>query len=218
MTDAASSVETASTIPGPADILTVDEEAITPGLFNEALQNIIPEDLEVERNELSQSRRSSESNGGDEGNALKRKLAQRATSHGPEQGDTLQNGTSESSKRVKDDGDDKPRATKRSTPPRTPEAATPEDVTQKRHSPPVTPPPSSSHDVSFTSPEPLKRPREDAGQDDNPRQTKRPSPPPEQKETAPAAATPKLVRLSLQILKYDANDDSLGRIHGLCFY
>lgn len=200
--DAAGSyVEGAGTIHGPADIPTVDEaqDAIIPTFVDEASQNIIPEDLEVEGNDSLHSRRSSGSNGGDEGNALKRKLAQRATSHGAEQGDTPQNGTSEPSKRVKDDGDDNLRSTKRPTPPRTPEATTPDpvDLAKKIHSPPATPPPSSSHDVSFTSPEPLKRPRENAGEDDNPRQLKKPSPPPEQKETAPAAATPKLVRLSL---------------------
>lgn len=194
--DAAAAAENTGETPGPSDILVVDEEAATPASVDEVLQDIIPEDLDVERNDSSQSRRSSGSDGGDEGNALKRKLAQRATSHGLENVDTQQNGTSESSKRVKDDGDDNPRAKKRPTPPRTPEAATPEDSC-KRPTPPVTPPPSSSHDVSLTSPEPLKRPREDADKDDNPRQTKKPSPPPEKKESAPAAVTPKLVRLSL---------------------
>ncbi|KAF8216736.1 hypothetical protein K438DRAFT_1797737 [Mycena galopus ATCC 62051] len=50
--------------------------------------------------------------------------------------------------------------------------------------------PPENGDNSNTPAEPLKRPRDDPDKDENPRETKRPSPPPEQ--NAPPAAAPKL--------------------------
>ncbi|KAF5373292.1 hypothetical protein D9615_007373 [Tricholomella constricta] len=57
--------------------------------------------------------------------------------------------------------------------------------------------PQDSTDDTKAPLEPLKRPRDDAEKDDNPRETKRPSPPPEPKspkspKKAPAASSPKL--------------------------
>jgi Ran-binding protein 3 len=83
--------------------------------------------------------------------------------------------------------DDNPRAKKRPTPPRTPEAASGEKST-----PPATPP--SDSDELPKPNEALKRPRDDGDNDDNPRQTKKPSPPPEKNLDKEATATaPKLV-------------------------
>lgn len=95
---------------------------------------------------LPHTRRTSESDGGETEKGLKRKLADRATSLGPESGPST-----------------------------------------------VTP-----------SAETAKRPRDDADKDDNPRVSKRPSPPPEQNDESPPAPAPppetpapKLVRILL---------------------
>jgi Ran-binding protein 3 len=132
------------------------------------------------------TRRSSGSDGDDKG--LKRKLADRATSHGPGNGDvpkTLEE--AETLKRSRNE-DDNPRAKKRPTPPRTPEAAS-----GQKSTPPATPP--SDSDELPKPNEALKRPRDDGDNDDNPRQTKKPSPPPEKILDKEATATaPKLVR------------------------
>jgi Ran-binding protein 3 len=47
--------------------------------------------------------------------------------------------------------------------------------------------------VPMPSAEPAKRPRDDANKDDNPRESKRPSPPPEQKPAVAETSAPKFV-------------------------
>jgi Ran-binding protein 3 len=118
-------------------------------------------------------------------------MADRGTSRGPENGDAVKAADdNETSKRARDE-DDNPRAKKRPTPPRTPEAANTLDE-KKRPTPPATPP-SDSHELSKPF-EPLKRPRDDSDKDANPRQTKKPSPPPEKIPREEPTTTSKLVR------------------------
>lgn len=163
-----------ATSPAPSPPVESDAAEVSPDCSMENL----PEPIHA--------RRSSGSDGEDKG--LKRKLADRAASHGPENGDvpkTLEE--ADTLKRSRDE-DDNPRAKKRPTPPLTPEAAS-----GQKQTPPATPP--SDSDELPKPNEALKRPRDDEGKDDNPRQTKKPSPPPEKtldKETA--TTTPKLVR------------------------
>lgn len=138
--------------------------------------------------------RSSGSDNGDQEKGLKRKLADRATSHGPENGDLHKTTVVEPSKRAKDDVDDNPRAKKRPTPPRTPEQAS--SAKERRFpTPPVTPPQDSDPLPKGT--DLLKRPRDEADADSNIRETKKPSPPPEkklQRADTEITNTPKLVR------------------------
>ena len=63
--------------------------------------------------------------------------------------------------------------------------------------------PPEIHETPKTSIEPLKRPRDDADKDDNPRETKRPSPPPEPKSPKSpkkSAAAPRLASIKLHML------------------
>jgi Ran-binding protein 3 len=143
----------------------------------------------------SQERRTSSASGSDSGDqdkSLKRKLADRGTSHGPENGDVAKaTDDNETSKRIRDE-DDNPRAKKRPTPPRTPEATSTLDE-RKKLTLLATPP--SDNDELPKSTEPLKRPRDDANKDANPRQFKKPSPPPEKTlQEDPSTTIPKLVR------------------------
>jgi Ran-binding protein 3 len=55
--------------------------------------------------------------------------------------------------------------------------------------------------VPLPSAEPAKRPRDDTDKDDNPRESKRPSPPPEQKPAAAESSAPKFVRHCLSFRK-----------------
>lgn len=145
----------------------------------------IPSDRSMERlHESTHTRRSSGSDGEDK--SLKRKLADRAASHGPGNGDVPKAlEEAETFKRSRDE-DDNPRAKKRPTPPRTPEALSGQKLT-----PPVTPP-SDREELSKPN-EVLKRPRDDADKDDNPRLTKKPSPPPEKALDEVSVTAPKLV-------------------------
>lgn len=163
----------------PASPADVDAAAGSPGCNAEKLQA------------RSTSPRSG-SDSGDPDKSLKRKLADRGTSHGPENGDAVKaTDDSEISNRARDE-DDNPRAKKRPTPPRTPEPANALDG-EKRPTPPATPP-LDSDDLPKLS-EPSTRPRDDSDKDANSRQTKKPSPPPEQTlREEPPTTTPKLVR------------------------
>ncbi|KAF7965845.1 hypothetical protein HWV62_41226 [Athelia sp. TMB] len=113
---------------------------------------------------MKDSEKSPDSDGAEE-KRLKRKLADRAVSHGPE---TAQAVGTDGATRAKTN-DDNPRAKKRASPPRTPEASS----EASRLTPPSTPPALDESKVAE------KRRREDADKDDNPRQTKKPSPPPD---------------------------------------
>lgn len=68
---------------------------------------------------LPHTRRTSESDGGEPEKGLKRKLADRATSLGPESGPSTLTPTAETAKRPRDDADkdDNPRVSKRPSPP-----------------------------------------------------------------------------------------------------
>ena len=136
---------------------------------------------------------------GDQDKSLKRKLADRGTSHGPENGDATRAAADENdaSKRARDE-DDNPRAKKRPTPPRTPEA---ENASERRPTPPATPP-SECNAISKAA-EHLQRPRDDVDKDDNSQQTRQPSPPPEKTllKDEPATITPKLVRIYNFVVK-----------------
>jgi len=70
--------------------------------------------------------------------------------------------------------------------------------------------------VPLTSAEPYKRPRDDTDKDDNPRESKRPSPPPEQKPAAAETSTPKLVRHLLLFERPLLINFLSGRVYGLC--
>ena len=81
--------------------------------------------------------------------------------------------------------------------------------------------PPEGGDSSKGPTEPLKRPRDDTENDDNPRETKRPSPPPEQKSPKSpkkTLSTPKLVStfyifcLSVLLMTHA----SIGWLHGVC--
>ena len=93
--------------------------------------------------------------------------------------------STESTKRPREDiGDDNPRQTKRPTPP--PEE---EKVTK-----PTAEGPSTSDKVSEPTSSPTesaKRPRDDADKDDNPRQAKRPTPPPDEDKVSPRSVVAK---------------------------
>jgi Ran-binding protein 3 len=133
------------------------------------------------------------SDSGDQDKSLKRKLADRGASHGPENGNAAKaTDDDDASKRARD-ADDDLQVKKRPTPPSTPEATNTPDE-KKRPTPPATPP-SDSDELSKPA-EHLKRPRDDADQDANPRQTKKPSPPPEKTlREDQSATTPRLVRV-----------------------
>lgn len=159
----------------PQAMLADTVEVVTPIAASgtvPALDSTVEVDIDTEVSPdctMKSSQKSSDSEGTNEEKRLKRKLADRAPSHGPE---THKAAGLDDAKRTKAE-DDNPRAKKRSSPPRTPEA----DSDLTRPTPPATPP--AVADESFKAIEPLKRPREDADNDDNPRQTKKPSPPPE---------------------------------------
>lgn len=69
----------------------------------------------------------------------------------------------------------------------------------------------------LVSTESAKRPRDDTDKDDNPRESKRPSPPPEQKPIVAETSTPKFVRHLLLFERLIAYENLLGRVYGLCF-
>lgn len=130
-----------------------------------AIEGSAEQDAGAGDSTMQDSEKSSDSEGNEE-KRLKRKLADRATSHGPE---TSQAIVGKKSARPKVN-DNSPRAKKRISSPGTPEMA----LDAKKLTPPSTPP---ALDDKIS--EPLKRPREDGEKDDNPRHTKKPTPPPE---------------------------------------
>jgi Ran-binding protein 3 len=187
----------------PASPADVDAAAVSP-------------EYNVEKLQARSTSPRSGSDSGDPDKSLKRKLADRGTSHGPENGDAVKaTDDSETLKHARDE-DDNPRAKKRPTPPRTPEPINALDG-QKRPTPPATPP-SDSDDLSKLA-EPSTRPRDDSDNDAIPRQTKKPSPPPEQTpREEPRTTTPKLVRNVWDlVIRYNISLESLipGRFHGI---
>jgi Ran-binding protein 3 len=180
----------------PATPIAVSDEVPTaPGspvdLNSTEATELLPDYVSMK----SHARSLSAGSGSDSGDKnLKRKLADLGTTHGRGNGDVTEVvDNNEMPKRTKDEEDDNPRAKKRPTPPRTPEPPSP-TAAEKRRTPPATPP-SDSEEL----PKPveyIKRPRDDADKDANPRQPKKPSPPPETKpqEAEPPSAAAKLVR------------------------
>jgi hypothetical protein len=204
-------VDPATPVGPPVDVLTAPASPANTGSAQISPDHCM---------EKSQERRKSSASGSDSGDpdkSLKRKLADLAASHGPENGEAAKaTDDNEISKGAKDE-DDNPRAKKRPTPPRSPEA-TDTSATKRPTPPPI--PPSDSDELSKPA-EHLKRPRDDADKDDNPRQAKKPSPPPETAppKEEPPTTTPAFVRGTRILVK--SNNVSLkscfaGWIHGIC--
>jgi len=203
----------------PATPIVISDEAPTaPASPADVDAATVSPEYNAEKLQARSTSPRSGSDSGDPDKSLKRKLADRGTSHGPENGDAVRKiDDSETSKRARDD-DDNPRAKKRPTPPRTPEPANALDG-PKKPTPPATPP-WDSDDVSKLA-ESSTRPRDDTDKASNSRQTQKPSPPPEPSlREEPPTTTPKLVRNVWNlVIRYNISIESIpGRFHGICCY
>lgn len=176
----------------PATPIAVPEEVPTaPASPVDIASTEVSPGSSMKKSQRRSASSASGSDSGDQDKSLKRKSVERG--HGPENGNAAKaTDDNDASKRAMD-ADDDIEVKKRPTPPTTPEATNTLEEKKRPTSP--TTPPSDSDELSKPA-EHLKRPRDDADHDANPRQTKKPSPPPEKTlREDQSATTPRLVRV-----------------------